>query len=103
MLTTVLDLPVVDADLVRLVASKLGAEGFNQLAVELLERVLFERPEQPQSYRDLALALAFQLEAILAEHGPKHMSLPDREAVSVILCCPLGELFRFFMPMFSSL
>lgn len=47
-------------------AAKLSAEGYNEDAIGLLEQVFVLRQEQPQSARDLALALSLHLETLLA-------------------------------------
>ncbi|MFT5526212.1 MAG: Ca-activated chloride channel family protein, partial [Pirellulaceae bacterium] len=57
-LTNVVELELEDPRLTRIVAHKLQQEGNLNLAVTLFEKVLKLRPEEPQSYRDLALALS---------------------------------------------
>lgn len=62
-LTSILDLGLDDPALLRVVAYRLmEQENWNE-AVRLFEAVLTLRPEEPQSYRDLALALARRGEA----------------------------------------
>jgi hypothetical protein len=57
-LSSILDLDLDQPALLRIVAQRLlEADDFN-LAISIFEDVLEMRPEEPQSYRDLALALA---------------------------------------------
>lgn len=57
-LTSVLDLKLEDPRLVRVVAHRLQQLGELDSAIVLFEHVVRLRPEEPQSLRDLALALA---------------------------------------------
>lgn len=57
-LTNVAELELDSPALLRIVAHRLAQVGQLDLAVDLFEKVLKLRPEEPQSYRDLALALA---------------------------------------------
>jgi Ca-activated chloride channel homolog len=57
-LTSLLDLKLDDARLLRVAAHRLQQAAELDLAIELFEHVLRERPEEPQSARDLALAFA---------------------------------------------
>src|SRR4029079_5938011 len=56
-LTNVGELELTDARLTRIVAHRLQQIGEYDLAIDLFDKVLLARPEEPQSYRDLALAL----------------------------------------------
>lgn len=56
-LTTVAELKLEDARLLRVLAHRLEQVEELDLAIELFDRVRRLRPEEPQSYRDLALAL----------------------------------------------
>jgi hypothetical protein len=56
-LTSVAELKIDDARLMRVLAHRLEQAGELDLAIDLFERVLRLRPEEPQSPRDLALAL----------------------------------------------
>ncbi|MDB5299258.1 MAG: hypothetical protein JWO87_921 [Phycisphaerales bacterium] len=62
-LSDVAELQLEDARLLRIVAHKLQQIGRQQEAIDLFEKVLRLRPEEPQSHRDLALALADKAEA----------------------------------------
>ncbi len=57
-LTSILDLELDNPALQRIVAYRLMEQGEWDEVVRILESVLTLRPEEPQSYRDLALALA---------------------------------------------
>ncbi|HEX8911526.1 MAG TPA: DUF2135 domain-containing protein, partial [Humisphaera sp.] len=65
-LTDVVELQLEDARLARVVAHRLQQIGELDAAIDLFERVLALRPEEPQSYRDLALALADRADAAVA-------------------------------------
>jgi hypothetical protein len=65
-LTSVLELKLEDARLLRVVAHRLQQIGELDLAVALFEKVLRLRPEEPQSPRDLALALSDRADALRA-------------------------------------
>ena len=60
--TNLAELRIDDATLLRVLAWRLGQEREVELAAEILERVRCLRPEEPQSLRDLALALAERAE-----------------------------------------
>ncbi|MFM7006152.1 MAG: VIT domain-containing protein [Flavobacteriales bacterium] len=57
-LTNLAEMELKDAALLRVVAQKMLELKSPQLALEVLKEVLTLRPEEPQSYRDYALALA---------------------------------------------
>jgi hypothetical protein len=57
-LTNIAEMDLGDARLLRIVAYKLQDEGDLDLAIRLFEEVLALRPEEPQSPRDLAIALS---------------------------------------------
>ena len=56
-LTSVAELKLEDARLLRVLAHRLAQVDELDMAIELFDRVRRLRPEEPQSYRDLALAL----------------------------------------------
>jgi tetratricopeptide (TPR) repeat protein len=56
-LTSVAELKLEDARLLRVLAHRLAQVDELDVAIELFDRVLRLRPEEPQSYRDLALVL----------------------------------------------
>ncbi|KAJ6230324.1 von willebrand factor a domain-containing protein 5a [Anaeramoeba flamelloides] len=57
-ITNILELGLDNVQLFRIVAYKLDAEGFARHACDLFEKSLVLNPEEPQSYRDLALVYA---------------------------------------------
>ena len=57
-LSNIAELELEDAALVRILGHRLEQLGYLDLAVTTFEQVLAMRPEEPQSYRDLALVLA---------------------------------------------
>jgi Ca-activated chloride channel homolog len=65
-LTDVAELKLEDARLLRVAAHRLQQVGELDLAITLFERVEKLRPEEPQSFRDLALALAARADAMVA-------------------------------------
>lgn len=59
-LTNIAELKLEDPQLLRIVAHRLAQLGHRSVAISLFEKILRLRPEEPQSYRDLALTLADQ-------------------------------------------
>ena len=57
-LSSLADLQIEDAALLRVLAHRLAQLGEKRVAVGLFEKILRMRPEEPQSYRDLALVNA---------------------------------------------
>ena len=66
-LTNIAELKLDNAQLLRIVAHKLNQIGDRDLAINLFEKIKTMRPEEPQSYRDLALALADRAEQLAAD------------------------------------
>jgi Ca-activated chloride channel homolog len=62
-LSNVVELELENASLVRILAHRLVQIGQLDLGIRLFEEALRLRPEEPQSHRDLALALARRAEA----------------------------------------
>jgi Ca-activated chloride channel family protein len=62
-LTDVAALKLAEARLLRVAAHRLQQIGEREIAIDLFEKVLKMRPEEPQSHRDLALALADRADA----------------------------------------
>jgi tetratricopeptide (TPR) repeat protein len=63
-LTDVAALKLADARLLRVAAHRLQQIGVREIAIDLFEKVLKMRPEEPQSHRDLALALSDRADAL---------------------------------------
>ena len=53
-LSNIAELELEDAALVRILGHRLEQLGYLNLAVKTFEQVLAMRPEEPQSYRDVA-------------------------------------------------
>ena len=68
-LSNIAELELEDAALLRVLGHRLVQVGELDLAVQTFERVLDLRPEEPQSYRDLALTLARRAEQTGMEHS----------------------------------
>ena len=68
-LSDIVELELADARLLRVAAHRFNQIGQRELAIDLFEKVLHLRPEEPQSYRDLALALADRADASTAPSG----------------------------------
>ena len=56
-LSNIAELKIQDSRLLRTMAMKLKQHNYITLSVQTYRKVLNDRPEEPQSYRDLALAL----------------------------------------------
>ncbi|RDX35617.1 DUF2135 domain-containing protein [Kangiella sp. HD9-110m-PIT-SAG07] len=56
-LSNISELKLQDSRMLRTMAMRLKQFGYIELAIETYQKVLLLRPEEPQSYRDLALAL----------------------------------------------
>jgi tetratricopeptide (TPR) repeat protein len=70
-LSNIAELELEDASLLRILGHRLGQLGYLDLAALTFEEVLKLRPEEPQSYRDLALVLARRAERLPADATPK--------------------------------
>jgi Ca-activated chloride channel homolog len=66
-LTNIPELALDDGRLIRIAAHRLQQLGHLELAIGLFERVTRLRPEEPQSFRDLALALADRADGYAAK------------------------------------
>jgi len=84
-LTNVGELELTDAPLTRIVAHRLQQLGQYDLAIDLFERVQVARPEEPQSYRDLALALGDRADQVRKSNDSNPAVLDDyRRAVALL-------------------
>jgi tetratricopeptide (TPR) repeat protein len=68
-LTNIPELGLDDGRLLRIAAHRLQQLGHLDLAIDLFEKVAKLRPEEPQSFRDLALALADRADGYAANSG----------------------------------
>lgn len=90
-LTSVVELKLEDARLLRVAAHRLQQVGQLDLALELFERVRRERGEEPQSLRDLALAHAARGDARLAREQRRRTEAAEDYLRALAL---LDELVR---------
>lgn len=78
--TNLAEMRLEDASVLRVLARRLQQIGENNLAIELFERILTLRPGEPQSHRDLALAIAQKAGELVAKGtgtpGKKMISFP---------------------------
>ena len=65
-LTNIAELKLDNAQLLRIAAHRLNQIGERELAIDLFEKIKKQRPEEPQSWRDLALALSDRADAALS-------------------------------------
>jgi tetratricopeptide (TPR) repeat protein len=77
-LTDIPELALEDGRLLRIAAHRLQQLGQVDLAIDLFEKVTRLRPEEPQSFRDLALALADRAEGYGAAGGDRARSDYER-------------------------
>lgn len=92
-LTSVVELKLREPRLLRVAAHRLQQLGALDLAVELFEEVRRLRPEEPQSLRDLALALEARADAALRERGRGDRGLAGsyERAVELLSELALGQ------------
>lgn len=77
-LTGIADLRLEDAALLRIVAHRLVQWGHTQNAIPLFEQVADLRPEEPQSFRDLALAVADRGDALVKTNPTQAITYYNR-------------------------
>jgi tetratricopeptide (TPR) repeat protein len=94
-LSNIAELELEDAALLRVLGHRLEQIGELDLAVQTFERVLELRPEEPQSYRDLALTLAHRAEQTAKQNWtgkPAHAIRADyARAVDLLARVVLGR------------
>lgn len=92
-LTSVVELELKEPRLLRVAAHRLQQVGALDLAVELFEEVRRLRPEEPQSLRDLALALEARADAALRAGGRGDRGIAGgyERAVELLRDLALGE------------
>jgi hypothetical protein len=83
-LTNIAEMGLEDARLLRIVAYKLQERGDLDVAIRLFERVYQLRPEEPQSLRDLALALTARADRLAASEDLDDMHAPVADWVRAI-------------------
>jgi Ca-activated chloride channel homolog len=92
-LTNLAELRIEDARLLRVLAHRLEQLGDLDRAVDIFERVRRLRPEEPQSHRDLALALDRRASRGLAAPGalPAGAIADGRRALSLLAQVVMGD------------
>lgn len=99
-LSNVAELELENAALVRVLAHKLAQLGRLELATYLFEEALRLRPEEPQSYRDLALVLARRADAIRTKNARRRsqeQAERDRQQAKTLYERALGLLAQVVM------
>jgi tetratricopeptide (TPR) repeat protein len=96
-LTDVAELQLEDARLLRIIAHRLNQLGEREAAIDLFQKILQMRPEEPQSHRDLALALADRADD--KTRDPAQMSLSAvtdyAESLKLLNTVIMGDWDRF--------
>ena len=93
-LTNILELKLDDAALSRIVAHRLSQVGKYDLSVKLFEQVAKMRPEEPQSFRDVALVLADRADS-KATTSPKAALADYNRALEMLNKVVMGNWDRF--------
>jgi tetratricopeptide (TPR) repeat protein len=98
-LTNVAELKLEDAQLLRIVAHRLNQLGQRDLAIDMFERIKAMRPEEPQSWRDLALALSDRADSAAAAGGtnadPAKAVADDLRALDLLNHVVMNQWDRF--------
>ena len=92
-LSNIAELELEDASLLRVLGHRLLQIGQLDLAVQTFEQVLELRPEEPQSYRDLALTLARRAEQAVKGGSHAKDSIRDdyRRAIDLFIRVVMGR------------
>jgi tetratricopeptide (TPR) repeat protein len=81
-LTNIPELALDDGRLIRIAAHRLHQLGHLDLAIDLFEKVSKLRPEEPQSFRDLALALAARADHEMIMRFARRLTPPTSEPLN---------------------
>lgn len=92
-LSNLAELELENPALLRVLAHRLGQLAYFDLSVRTFEQVLSMRPEEPQSYRDLALLLARR--AALTDRTQADRKADYERALSLLAQVVMGEWQRF--------
>jgi Ca-activated chloride channel family protein len=92
-LSNIAELELENPALIRILAHRLGQLGHFSLAIQLFDRVRDLRPEEPQSYRDLALVL--ERRAQKAADGKKAAAADYRRAIELLTHVVMNQWERF--------
>jgi Ca-activated chloride channel homolog len=93
-LSNIAELQLEDPALLRILAHRLAQLGQIKLSTKLFETILKIRPEEPQSYRDLALVLAEQKQYVRAMELLNHVVMTEWDRFEEIAVIALMELNR---------
>ncbi len=93
-LSNIAELQMENPAFLRILAHRLNGLGYTRLSVQIFEEVLKMRPEEPQSYRDLALALAEQKKYARAMDLLNHVIMTDWDRFDEIEVIALMEINR---------
>jgi Ca-activated chloride channel homolog len=93
-LSNIAELQLENPAFLRILAQRLTQLGYTKLSVPLFETILKMRPEEPQSYRDLALALAEQKKYRRAMELLNHVVMNEWDRFEEIEVIALMELNR---------
>lgn len=93
-LSNLAEMQLENAALLRIVAHRLAQLEQNELAIQMFESILKMRPEEPQSYRDLALVLAGQRKYERAMELLNHVVMNEWDRFDEIEVIALMELNR---------
>jgi hypothetical protein len=95
-LTDIAELQLEDAQLLRIVAHRLAQLGRRDLALTIFEHVKALRPEEPQSWRDLALVLADRADYRSVHGGSPRAALADyNRSLALLYRVVMGNWDRF--------
>ena len=93
-LSNIAELQLENPEFLRILAYRLAGLGQTKLSVQLFEKVLKMRPEEPQSYRDLALVLEEQKKFVRAMELLNHVVMTQWDRFDEIEVIALMELNR---------
>jgi tetratricopeptide (TPR) repeat protein len=95
-LSDVAELQLSDARLLRIIAHRLDQLGQREAAIDLFQKILQMRPEEPQSHRDLALALADRADDASKAQNASLSAVSDyAEALKLLNTVITGQWDRF--------
>jgi hypothetical protein len=94
-LTNIPELALDDGRLLRIAAHRLQQVGQLDLAIDLFERITRLRPEEPQSFRDLATALADRADRSQAAGDPARARSDRERAVDLLHKVVMNPWARF--------
>ena len=96
-LSNVAELDLADARLLRIIAHRLSQLGERQSAIDLFEKIRRLRPEEPQSFRDLALAIADRADEAVNDRQHASLSAVDDylRSIDLLNTVIMGDWDRF--------